>query len=262
VTVAAIPVPREQGREFGVIEASADGKILDFHEKAESPPTMPGDDTRVLASMGNYVFTTSTLVDIVTPSSSSPVAKDLGGDVIPALTSSGVAHMYDFSTNVIPGQEENERGYWRDVGTLDAYYWANMDLLGALPSFSLYNPEWPVYSLQLPLPPAKLCYGSNGAAASVDNSLLCTGAIVSGAIVGRSIIGSDVRIEAGAEVTESILLPGVRVESGARLHRCIVDKNVHVPAGYRLGVEGGVDPSQFARSDQGIIVIDKDRALD
>ncbi len=211
VTVAAIPVPREQGREFGVIEADADGKILDFHEKAESPPTMPGDDTRVLASMGNYVFTTSTLVDIVTPSSSSPVAKDLGGDVIPALTSSGVAHMYDFSTNVIPGQEENERGYWRDVGTLDAYYWANMDLLGALPSFSLYNPEWPVYSLQLPLPPAKLCYGSNGAAASVDNSLLCTGAIVSGGIVGRSIIGSDVRIEAGAEVTESILLPGVRV---------------------------------------------------
>ena len=130
------------------------------------------------------------------------------------------------------------------------------------PSFSLYNPEWPVYSLQLPLPPAKLCYGSNGAAASVDNSLLCTGAIVSGGIVGRSIIGSDVRIEAGAEITESILLPGVRVESGARLHRCIVDKNVHVPAGYRLGVEGGVDPSQFARSDQGIIVIDKDRALD
>jgi glucose-1-phosphate adenylyltransferase len=262
VTVAAIPVPRDQGPSFGVIEADVSGRILDFHEKAPDPPTMPGDDTRVLASMGNYVFTTSTLVDIVTPSDSSPAAKDLGGDVIPALTSSGVAHMYDFSTNVIPGQEENERGYWRDVGTLDAYYWANMDLLGALPSFSLYNPEWPVYSLQLPLPPAKLCYGSNGAAATVDNSLLCTGAIVSGAQVGRSIIGPDVRIEAGAEITESILLPGVRVASGARLHRCIIDKNVQVPADYRLGVEDGTDPEQFARSDQGIIVVEKDRVLD
>ena len=162
--------------------------------------------------------------------------------MIPTLTSSGVAHVYDFSTNVIPGQEEHERGYWRDVGTLDAYYWANMDLLGALPSFSLYNPEWPVYSLQLPLPPAKLCYGSDGSAASVDNSLLCTGSIVSGGRVERSIIGPDVRIEAGAEVTESILMPGVRVDAGARLHRCIIDKNVIVPNGYRLGVEGGAEP--------------------
>ena len=261
VTVAAIPVPREQGPEFGVIEADHTGKILAFHEKAVDPPTMPGDDTRVLASMGNYVFNTKTLVDIVTPGSEM-AAKDLGGDVIPALTASGVAHLYDFSTNVIPGQEEHERGYWRDVGTLDAYYWANMDLLGALPSFSLYNPEWPVYSLQLPLPPAKLCHGSDGSAASIDNSLICTGGIVSGARVERSIVGPDVRIESGSEVTESILLPGVRVASGARLHRCIIDKNVQVPAGYRLGVEDGVDPEQFARSDQGIVVVEKDRTLE
>jgi glucose-1-phosphate adenylyltransferase len=221
---------------------------------------MPGDDSRVLASMGNYVFNTTTLVDIVTPGGEL-AAKDLGGDVIPALTASGVAHLYDFSTNVIPGQEEHERGYWRDVGTLDAYYWANMDLLGALPSFSLYNPEWPVYSLQLPLPPAKLCYGSDGSAASVDNSLICTGAIVSGARVERSIVGPDVRIESGSEVTESILLPGVRVASGVRLHRCIIDKNVNVPHGYRLGVDDGADPEEFARSDQGIIVVEKDREL-
>jgi glucose-1-phosphate adenylyltransferase len=221
---------------------------------------MPGDDTRVLASMGNYVFNTTTLVDIVTPGGEL-AAKDLGGDVIPALTASGVAHLYDFSTNVIPGQEEHERGYWRDVGTLDAYYWANMDLLGALPSFSLYNAEWPVYSLQLPLPPAKLSHGNDGSAASVDNSLICTGAIVSGARVERSIVGPDVRIESGSEVTESILLPGVRVASGVRLHRCIIDKNVNVPHGYRLGVEGGADPEQFARSDQGVIVVEKDREL-
>ncbi len=129
VTVAAIPVPKEQGSAFGVIGADASGRILAFHEKSGSPPTMPGDDTRVLASMGNYVFSTSTLVDVVSPSASSAAATDLGGDVIPALTAGGVAHVYDFSTNVIPGQLEHERGYWRDVGSLDAYYEANMDLL-------------------------------------------------------------------------------------------------------------------------------------
>ena len=236
VTVAAIPVPLELGPEFGVIEANQDGKIIGFHEKSPSPPTMPGNDRCVLASMGNYVFNTSTLVDIVTPSSSSPAAKDLGGDVIPALTTSGVAHLYDFSTNVIPGQEDNERGYWRDVGSLDAYFDANMDLLGALPSFSLYNPRWPVYSLQLPLPPAKLSHGTDGAPASVEDSLICTGSIVSGGRVERSIVGPDVRIETGAKVSDSILMPGVRVAAGAQLHRCIVDKNVHVPPGYRLGL--------------------------
>ena len=262
VTVAAIPVPLELGPEFGVIEANHDGKIIGFHEKSPSPPTMPGNDRRVLASMGNYVFNTSTLVDIVTPSSSSPTAKDLGGDVIPALTTSGVAHLYDFSTNVIPGQEDNERGYWRDVGSLDAYFDANMDLLGALPSFSLYNPSWPVYSLQLPLPPAKLSHGPDGAPASVEDSLICTGSIVSGGRVERSIVGPDVRIETGAKVSESILMPGVRVAAGAQLHRCIIDKNVHVPPGYRLGVDGDADLEQFVCSSGGVIVVEKDQVLD
>jgi glucose-1-phosphate adenylyltransferase len=261
VTVAAIPVPREQGPAFGVIEADASGKILAFHEKSADPPTMPGDDTRVLASMGNYVFTTSTLVDVVSPTSSTDAATDLGGDVIPALTASGVAHLYDFSTNVIPGQGENERGYWRDVGSLDAYFDANMDLLGALPSFSLYNPQWPVYSLQLPLPPAKLSYGSDGSGANVFNSLICTGAIVSGGRAERAIIGPDVKIEAGAEVTESILMPGVRIGPGARVHRAIIDKNVIVPPGYRLNVDGGADPAQFAWSDNGVVVVEKDQVL-
>jgi glucose-1-phosphate adenylyltransferase len=261
VTVAAIPVPREQGPGFGVIESNVNGKILAFHEKSPDPPAMPGDPSRVLASMGNYVFNTATLVDIVTPTASNAAATDIGGDVIPALTASGVAHVYDFSTNVIPGQHEHERGYWRDVGTLDAYFDANMDLLGALPTFSLYNPRWPVYSLQLPLPPAKLCYGSDGSPANVENSLLCAGAIVSGAKIDRSIVGPDVHVEAGAEVTESILLGSVRVAAGAKLHRCIIDKNVAVPAGYRLGVEDGIDPEPFVRSDNGVIVLEKDQVL-
>ena len=127
VTVAAIPVPREQSRDFGVIEADEQGRIIRFHEKSEEPPSMPGDPTRCLASMGNYVFETQALIDIVTASGTDKRPTDIGGDVIPALTGAGAARLYDFSTNEIPGQGERERGYWRDVGTLDAYYDANMD---------------------------------------------------------------------------------------------------------------------------------------
>ena len=163
VTVAAIPVAAHDG--FAVRHhrgVAPNGKIIDFHEKPADPPTMPGDPSRALASMGNYVFDTQTLIDVVSPTGTDEIATDIGGDVIPMLTRSGVAHMYDFSTNVIPGQAEHERGYWRDVGSLDAYYEANMDLIAPVPPFSLYNGEWPMYSLQLPLPPAKIDHGPGG----------------------------------------------------------------------------------------------------
>ncbi len=261
VTVAAIPVPKEQGPEFGVIESSAEGKIIRFHEKSPNAPTMPGDDTRVLASMGNYVFNADVLIDIVSPKGDREKNTDLGGDVIPALTEDGLAHVYDFSTNVIPGQAEHERGYWRDVGSLDAYYEASMDLTAAVPPFSLYNRNWPVYSLQLPLPPAKLGYGNNGRPADVHNSLLCAGSIVSGGTVDRSIVGPEVFIGADAIVTESILFPGVCVEPGARLHRCIIDKGVNVPAGYRIGVDREADNQRFKLSARGVAVVEKERSL-
>jgi glucose-1-phosphate adenylyltransferase len=259
VTVAAIPVPREQGQAFGVIESTAAGQILQFHEKVAEPPTMPGDPNQVLASMGNYVFTTKTLVDVVTPGERE--LKDIGGDVIPALTEAGQAQVYDFSTNDIPGLVEPERGYWRDVGSLDAYYEANMDLIAPVPLFSLYNPQWPIYSIQLPLPPAKLSNGGDGSPARVSNSLLCAGSIVSGGLVERSIIGPDVYIDTGAVVTESILFPGVRVEAGARLHHCIIDKNVVVPARYSVGEDIDADRQRFTLSDRGVVVVAKERNL-
>ena len=161
VTVAAIPVDRSEASQFGVIEADETGLIKAFHEKSSNPPSMPGDDSRCLASMGNYVFNTQTLIDIVTPNEESPLI-DMGGDVIPALTAKGQAHVYDFSTNVVPGQDERERGYWRDVGTLDAFYEANMDLIAPVPVFNLYNERWPVYTYRKALPPAKVSRGSGG----------------------------------------------------------------------------------------------------
>jgi glucose-1-phosphate adenylyltransferase len=261
VTVAAIPVPREGASDFGVIEAEADGRIVRFHEKTEDPPPMPGDATRCLASMGNYVFETQALIDIVTASGTDNRPTDIGGDVIPALTASGNARLYDFSTNEIPGQGEREQGYWRDVGTLDAYYEANMDLIAPVPVFNLYNGAWPVLSHQPPLPPAKISPGSDGEPASVGASLLCQGSIVSGGHVERSIVGPGAFVGLGARVVDSIVFPGVRVEPGASLRRCVVDKNVVVPAGYRIGHDPADDASRFTLSDGGVAVVEKGRVL-
>jgi glucose-1-phosphate adenylyltransferase len=259
VTVAAIPVPKHEAVEFGVIESSDDGRILAFHEKVPEPPTMPGDDSRCLASMGNYVFDTQTLIDVVTPSENQYL--DLGSHVIPALTDAGVARVYDFSQNVVPGQDERERGYWRDVGTIDAYFYANMDLIAPVPVFNLYNDRWPVYTHRRALPPAKVSRGVGGEPAFVDGSLLCQGSIVSGAHVERSIIGTSAFIDHDAHVTESIIFPGVHVGAGARLHRCIIDKNVIIPDWYRIGLEPEVDAERYSVSPDGIVVVEKDRRL-
>ncbi len=263
VTVAAIPVPIEEAPSFGIIGSGPNGEIVEFLEKPPEPPSMPGDPTRALASMGNYVFTTDVLVDIVTPKGDDDGPKDVGGDVIPALTKAGMAHLYDFSTNVIPGQRPAEEGYWRDVGSLDAYYEANMDLLAAVPSFSLYNTRWPVYSVQLPLPPAKLAFGRSGQQARVSNTLMSQGSIVSGAHVDGSVLSPEVFIDTDADVNQSILFPGVRVGAGAMLRRCVIDKNVKVPAGYRIGYDVEEDRARgFTISDRGIVVIEKDRVLE
>jgi glucose-1-phosphate adenylyltransferase len=260
VTVAAIPVPRGEARSFGVIEADDEWAILDFHEKAADPPTMPGDDSRCLASMGNYVFDTKTLIDIVTPREDQYT--DIGADVIPALTRARVAHAYDFSTNVVPGQDERERGYWRDVGTLDAYFHANMDLIAPHPVFDLYNSRWPVYTYRGAEPPAKVSRGLGGEPSHVDGSLLCEGSIISGAHVERSIIAPGVYVDHDAHVTDSILFPGVRVGAGARLSRCIVDKNVVVPEWWRVGLDPEADRQLFTISTEGVTVIEKGRKLE
>ncbi|MGA1451963.1 MAG: glucose-1-phosphate adenylyltransferase [Ilumatobacteraceae bacterium] len=258
VTVAAIPVPRSEASQFGVIEADHDGRIIAFHEKSANPPTMPGDDTRCLASMGNYVFDTQTLIDIVTPNEEEPLF-DMGGDVIPALTRQGVAQVYDFSTNVIPGQDERENGYWRDVGTIDAYYEANMDLIAPVPVFNLYNERWPVYTYRKALPPAKVSRGVGGEPAFVDGSLLSQGSIVSGSHVERSIISPRVFIDHDAHVTDSIIMEGVHIGAGARLNRCIVDKNVVIPNFERIGLDRAADAERYTVSDNGIVVIEKER---
>ena len=261
VTVAAIPVPRELASAFGVIESDSSGRIIRFHEKVVDPPPMPGDPSRCLASMGNYVFERNALVDVVTPGGADDRPTDIGGDVLPALTEAGVARVYDFSTNDVPGQEEAERGYWRDVGTLDAYYEANMDLITPVPIFNLYNDAWPVLTNLPSLPPAKVSRGLTGRATYVEGSMLGQGSIVSGGHVERSIVGPGCFVDDGAEVIDSILFPGVMVGPDARLVRCVVDKANLVPAGYRIGVDPEEDAARFTVSEGGIAVVAKGKRL-
>ena len=258
LTVAGIPVSVKEAREFGVMEVEGT-KIKAFHEKLHNPPTLPGRDDVCLASMGNYVFDTDVLMDSISKDANDEESKhDLGGNIIPNLTKEGTANWYDFHDNIIPGQNPKGAAYWRDVGTLDAYYEANMDLIAADPMFDLYNMNWPVFTGQSPLPPAKCVQGPSWAPGSAVSSLLCQGSIISGGHVERSIISPGVYVDDHAVVSDSILFHEARVGPGAIVRRAIVDKNVAIPGGIQIGVDLDVDRARgFTISDHGVVVIPK-----
>ena len=260
VTVAGIRVPKEEANQFGVIERKADSSMITaFKEKPSDPEGLPDAPDQVLASMGNYVFSADVLVDILhADAASSQSGRDLGGDIIPALVSSGEAHVYDFTENVVPGETPRDRHYWRDVGTLDSYYAANMDLVDPHPVFNLYNEEWPVHtSYPTTLPPAKVVAHGEFGAGRVANSMISPGTIVTGANVDHSVRSPHVRIEPGATVENSILFDGVIVSAGAIVRNAIVDKNIVVPRNREIGVDVGRDAEEFTISDGGIVAIRK-----
>jgi glucose-1-phosphate adenylyltransferase len=258
VTVAGIPVPKHEATDFGVMEVSGT-KIKAFHEKSPTPPTMPGRDDVCLASMGNYVFDTDVLLRSIAEDAADETSiHDLGSNIIPNLTREGIANFYDFDTNVIPGDSSAGRSYWRDVGTLDAYYEANMDLISQEPMFDLYNMKWPVFAGQSPLPPAKLVAGPSWAPGSAVSSLLCQGSIISGGHVERSVISQGVYVDDHAVVSDSIIMQEAEIGAGAIVRRAIVDKNVRIPPGMQIGVNLDEDRARgFTISDNGVVVIPK-----
>ncbi len=261
VTVAAIRVPVEQARQFGVIEPGAETKIGAFREKPEEVAGMPEDPGMVLASMGNYVFNRTALEEAIrTDAADDGSVHDVGGNLIPAMVKSGEAHYYDFTTNLVPGGEEDPP-YWRDVGTLDSYYDAHMDLVAPEPHFNMYNRMWPIHSLGRDLPPAKFVRDGERHC-DVTNTLVSRGVIVSGGTVENSVLSPGVRVAAGAVVEDSIILDDTHIGAGSVVKRAIVDKNVHVADGARLGVDSEADAERFTMSDGGIVVVPKGGRID
>jgi glucose-1-phosphate adenylyltransferase len=259
-TVAAIPVPIEEGREFGIIDVGPDGRMRNFLEKPKDPPPMPGRPDMCLASMGNYLFRTDSLVrEIVKDASNEASAHDFGKSIISTMYKDSRVFVYDFAQNRIPGQEEKERGFWRDVGNLDVYYRANLDLVEVDPVFNLYNELWPIITQNYSYPPAKFVFADeeHKRVGYATDSLIAEGCIVSGGHVNRSILSPKVRVNSFAEVSDSILFENVQIGRRCRIRRTIIDKNVEIPPGMTIGYNLEEDRRRFHVTPEGVVCIPK-----
>jgi glucose-1-phosphate adenylyltransferase len=259
VTVAALRAPIEQADQFGVIETAEDGRrIAAFLEKPKDAKGLPDAPDQVYASMGNYVFSADALIDAVTEDAADPSSNhDVGGNLIPMLVERGEAQVYDFAANEVPGATPRDRGYWRDVGTLDAFYEAHMDLISVDPVFNLYNREWPILTSHEPLPPAKFVFADDDRTGHALDSMVCAGVVVSGGEVRRSVLSPSVHVHSYASIEGSVLLPGVEVGRNAVVRNAIVDKNVVIAPGARIGVDAEADRERFTVSGGGVVVIGK-----
>jgi glucose-1-phosphate adenylyltransferase len=257
VTVAAIPVPKRHSSEFGVIEANKDGRILAFHEKNPNAPTMPGDPKQVFASMGNYIFSKQTLVALLAADADDPKSHhDFGGDILPKLAGKAPIYAYNFQSNRIPGEDIGAVPYWRDVGTIDSYYEANMDLRAVKPELNLYNRQWPLRSSSYPDPPAKFAFDEANRRGEAIDSIVSGGCILSGGFVRNSILGRNVRVHTGAEVEASVIMDNCDIGRHAKVRRSILDKNVRVPEGAKIGYDQTADRARgWHVTDTGIVVI-------
>jgi len=254
VTVAAIRMPRSEAHDFGVIELADDGiTIKAFHEKPANPPAMPGHPELSLVSMGNYIFKRDVMEEaLILDSEDIESRHDLGGNIIPYLTSQGQAKVYDFANNVVPGETARDKGYWRDVGSIDAYYDAHMDLVSVHPIFNLYNREWPLLTNPPSLPPAKFSEGG-----SAHDSIVGAGSIISGGILHGSVVSYDVSVGKAATVEGTVLMPNVRIGEKAIIRKAILDKSVVVDPGAQIGVDLERDRQRFTVSDGGIVIVGK-----
>jgi len=254
VTVAAIRMKKSEARNFGVIELAEDGiTIKAFHEKPLDPPGMPGNPDWSLVSMGNYIFRRDAMEEALQRDAADLDSRhDIGGNIIPAMTKDGSAKVYDFANNIVPGETERDKGYWRDVGSIDSYFDAHMDLVSVHPIFNLYNRNWPILTNPPSMPPAK--FSERGIA---FDSIVGAGSIIAGGELRNTVASYDVLVGRDAKIENSVLMPSVRIGDGAQIKNVILDKNVIVEPGARIGFDRDEDQKRFTVSDAGIVVVGK-----
>jgi glucose-1-phosphate adenylyltransferase len=262
VTISAIPVEREYSSEFGVIETNEEGQIAGFHEKNPEAPTMPGDPNRVYASMGNYIFSTRALIEqLYADAEREDSSHDFGRDILPRMIGQYDMYAYDFQTNRIPGDPPGAPVYWRDVGTLDAYFDASMDLRAVSPVLNLYNRQWPLRTAGYSDAPAKFIFDAEGRRGTALDSIVSGGTILSGGMVRGSVIGRGVRVHSGAYIEESIIFDNCDIGRRAKVRRAILDKNVKVPEEATIGYDLAEDRKRYYVTDTGIVVVEGHRSL-
>jgi glucose-1-phosphate adenylyltransferase len=263
-TIAAIPVPRMDARYFGVAQTAPDGhRIEAFGEKLADPPGRAGRPDEALVSMGNYVFDSDLLVEVLQKDAADDSSRhSVGGDIIPRLVREGTAHVYDFLQNKVPGVDACERGYWREVGTLDSYFEAHMDLCAVEPTFNLYNDRWPILTHVPTQPPAKFVHDDGDRIGHAINSVISNGVIVSGGLVRNSVLSPGVRVDSWARVERSVILHNSRVRRHAVVENAILDKNVIVAEGATVGVDKKHDRARgLVVSEGGITVVGKGQVV-
>lgn len=255
LTVSALRMPLSQASQFGVIEVDDEGRMIGFEEKPKNPKSIPGDPEWALVSMGNYIFETETLCDeLRADAAKEGSSHDFGKDIIPKMFPEGGVYVYDFSTNKIKGEKDS--CYWRDVGTIESYWSAHMDLLEKEPPFSLYNRSWPLHTYYPPLPPATFI-DVEDKKVTVTDSLISGGSYIQGAKIYKSVLGYRSNIAAGTYISESVILSDVKIGAGCTIKRAIIDKNVEIAAGTIIGEDLELDRQRFHVSDEGIVVIAK-----
>jgi glucose-1-phosphate adenylyltransferase len=265
LTIATIPVPVEEANQFGVVEIDENFRVTGFVEKPkDGAKTIPGRPKMILASMGNYIFKANVMIDVLQRHALRNAGVDFGKEIIPEMYPKMNVRAYDFGTNRIPGEDAHNQGYWRDVGTVESYYAAALDLVSVLPQFNLYNSMWPIVSAPNHLPPAKFVFADSKSQriGIATDSLVSDGSIISGGTINRCVLHSRVRINSFADVDESILMDGVEVGRHSKIRRAIIDKGVKIPPGTTIGYDLDLDRQRFTVTESGIVVVPKGASID
>jgi glucose-1-phosphate adenylyltransferase len=256
-TVAAVPTAKELSSEYGVMELGQNDRIVRFHEKKIDAPTIPGNPEQIFASMGNYVFTAEVLLrELYADAANEESSHDFGKDILPSLMQRANVFAYNFAHNHIPGDPPEVLPYWRDVGTVDAFYEANMDLRAIIPALNLYNAQWPLGPTRETYPPAKFIFDQEERRGHAIDSIISGGCILSGGVVRNSVLGRAVRVHSGAVVEDSVIFDSCDIGRNARVRRAILDKNVQVPEEAAIGYDPEKDRSLHYMSENGVVVVE------